>query len=155
VTKVWLITCNCRALVHALAEAVLASGDNLVATAIDAGPLSELVELYGDQLRIVPVEVTDTLAAQTAIQATLKEFGRLDVLVLDLARWRSAASHTTVQQMAALSFARAIYAQDAPQLPADAPRSASLEPVPTAAAANDRTRHTAVGRWLDAIDQRD
>ena len=88
-TKVWLITCNCRALMQALAEAVLASGHNLVATAVDTEPLNELVERYGDQLRILPMEVADGPAADSAIQATLDAFGRLDVLVLDVAKWRN------------------------------------------------------------------
>ena len=92
-TKVWLITCNCHALVQALAEAVLASGHNLVVTAIDSGPVIELVERYGDQLRVVPVEVTDGAAVETAIQATLGAFGRVDVLVLDLAKWHSRVSY--------------------------------------------------------------
>ena len=88
-TKVWLITCTCRALVQALAEAVLASGQNLVAAAANAKPLRELQERYGDQLRIVPIEVTDGPAADSAIEATVAAFGRIDVLVLDLAKWRS------------------------------------------------------------------
>ena len=88
-TKVWLITCNCRGLVQALAEAVLASGHQLVATAVDTKPLRELVELYGDQLRIVPIEVTDGSEGNAAIEATLSAFGRLDVLVLDVAKWGS------------------------------------------------------------------
>jgi len=76
-------------LVQALAEAVLASGHNLVATAVDTRPLRELVELYGDQLRIVPIEVTDGSEGHAAIEATLSAFGRLDVLVLDVAKWGS------------------------------------------------------------------
>jgi NADP-dependent 3-hydroxy acid dehydrogenase YdfG len=84
-------------LVQALADAVLASGHNLVATAIDTEPLKELVERYGDQLRIVPMEVSDGPAADTAIQATLDAFGRLDVLVLDLARWRRGLSLESLQ----------------------------------------------------------
>jgi len=91
-SKVWLITCDCRALVHALAEAVLASGHNLVATAVDREPLRDLVECYGDQLRVVPIDVTDAPAAESAIQAAVDAFGRLDVLVLDLAKWRSTIS---------------------------------------------------------------
>ena len=88
--KVWLITCTCRALVQALAEAVLASGHNLVAAAVNVKPpLRELAERYGDQLRIVPIEVTDGPAADGAIEATVAAFGRIDVLVLDLAKWRS------------------------------------------------------------------
>ena len=91
-SKVWLITCDCRALVKALAEAVLASGHNLVATTGDRDSLRDLVECYGDQLHVVPIDVTDALAAESAIQAALGAFGRLDVLVLDLAKWRSTVS---------------------------------------------------------------
>jgi len=86
--KVWLITCDCKALALALAEAVLASGHKLAATAVDGTIPTQLAERYGEQLHIVPVDVTDTCAAETAIQATLDAFGQLDVLVLDLAKWR-------------------------------------------------------------------
>jgi NADP-dependent 3-hydroxy acid dehydrogenase YdfG len=89
-TKVWLITGHCRALVQALAEAVLASGHNLVVTTIDTEPLKELVERYGDQLRILSIDVVDGPAAETAIEATIGAFGRLDVLVLDVAKLRAA-----------------------------------------------------------------
>ena len=102
-TKVWLITCNCRALVRALADAVLASGHNLVATAIDPEPLRELVERYGDQLRIVPLEVTDASAVETAIEATLGAFGKLDVLVLDLAKWRNGLTVQALQNVVTLA----------------------------------------------------
>src|SRR5215469_5843922 len=91
-SKVWLITCRCRALVQALAEAVLASGHNLVATAIDPEPLRELVERYGDQLRVVPLQVTDATAVETAIEAALGAFGRHDVgarlPIADAREWR-------------------------------------------------------------------
>ena len=100
-TKVWLITCKCRALVQALAEAVLASGHNLVATAVDPEPLRELAERYGDQLRVVPIEVADASAAETAIEATLSAFGRLDVMVLDLEKWRSRLSDRASQNVVA------------------------------------------------------
>ena len=92
VSKVWLITCDCRAVVQALADAVLASGHDVVATAVDDAPLKELLERYGEQLRVVPIDVTNGLAAESAIEATLGAFGRLDVLVLDLAKWRSAVT---------------------------------------------------------------
>jgi NAD(P)-dependent dehydrogenase (short-subunit alcohol dehydrogenase family) len=97
-TKVWLITGNCRALVQALAEAVLASGHNLVATTIDTEPLKELVERYGDQLRILPIDVADGSAAETAIEATIGAFGRLDVLVLDFAKWRRGATYKALKK---------------------------------------------------------
>jgi NAD(P)-dependent dehydrogenase (short-subunit alcohol dehydrogenase family) len=91
-SNVWLITCDCRGLTQALAEAVLASEQNLVTTAVDRELLRELVECYGDPLRVVPIDVTDALAAESAIQAGVDAFGRLDVLVLDLAKWRSTTS---------------------------------------------------------------
>jgi NAD(P)-dependent dehydrogenase (short-subunit alcohol dehydrogenase family) len=93
--KVWLITCDCRALVQALADALLASGHNLVATAGDGAPLKELLERYGDQLRVVPIDVTNRLTAESAIATTLGAFGRLDVLVLDLAKWRGSITPAT------------------------------------------------------------
>ena len=91
-TKVWLITEHCRALLQALAEAVLASGHNLVVTTIDTEPLKELTERYGDQLRVLPTDVADGSAAQTAIEATLSAFERLDVLVLDFAKLQRGTS---------------------------------------------------------------
>jgi len=90
-SKVWLITCDCRGLVRALVEAVLASGHNVVATAVEREPLKYLGECYGDQLRVVPRDVTDAPAAESAIQAALGAFGRVDVLVLDLTKWQSTA----------------------------------------------------------------
>ena len=78
-----------------MADAVLASGHNLVATAADGAPLKELLERYGDQLRVVPMDVTNGLTAESAIEATLGAFGRLDVLVLDLEKWRGAITPGT------------------------------------------------------------
>jgi NAD(P)-dependent dehydrogenase (short-subunit alcohol dehydrogenase family) len=80
-SKVWLITGSSRGLGRALAEAVLAAGHRLVATARNPAQLADLVERYGDQVRAVPLDVTDERAAAQAIEATVAAFGRLDVLV--------------------------------------------------------------------------
>src|SRR5258706_8203170 len=80
-TQVWLITGSSRGLGRALAEAVLAAGHKLVATARNPKQLSPLVERYGDQVRAVALDVTDERAAAAAIQAAVDSFGRLDVLV--------------------------------------------------------------------------
>jgi NADP-dependent 3-hydroxy acid dehydrogenase YdfG len=104
VAKVWLITCNCRTLVRALAEGVLASGHKLVATAVDAATVADLAERYGDRLRVVPVDVTSACTAETAIQATLDAFGRLDVLVLDVGKWRTVAKHRSLARSAILGL---------------------------------------------------
>jgi NAD(P)-dependent dehydrogenase (short-subunit alcohol dehydrogenase family) len=80
-SKVWLITGSSRGLGRALAEAVLAAGHKLVATARDPKQLTDLVERYGDQVRAVALDVTDARAADDAIKAAVDAFGRLDVLV--------------------------------------------------------------------------
>jgi len=53
VAKVWLITGSSRGLGRALADAVLAAGHELVATARNPARLADLVERYGDQVRCV------------------------------------------------------------------------------------------------------
>ena len=80
-SKVWLITGSSRGLGRALAEAVLASGDNLVATARDPAQLADLSERYGGQVLALALDVTDEVAAAAAVEAGVKRFGRIDVLV--------------------------------------------------------------------------
>src|SRR3981081_2492749 len=80
-SKVWLITGSASGLGRNIAEAVLASGDRLVATARDPGRLEDLVKKYGDQVRTAPLDVADEAAAYVAVQVAGKAFGRLDVVV--------------------------------------------------------------------------
>jgi NAD(P)-dependent dehydrogenase (short-subunit alcohol dehydrogenase family) len=80
-SQVWLITGSSRGLGRALAEAVLAGGHKLVATARNPSQLDDLVEHYGDRVRAVALDVTDARAAGNAIKAAIDAFGRLDVLV--------------------------------------------------------------------------
>lgn len=80
-SKVWLITGSSRGLGHALAEAVLARGDSLVATARNPAQLTDLTERHGDRVRTVALDVTDEAAAERAVRAAIDSFGRLDVLV--------------------------------------------------------------------------
>ncbi|MFF4836995.1 oxidoreductase [Streptomyces sp. NPDC001315] len=80
-TDTWLITGASRGFGRALAEAVLESGDQLVATARRPEQLADLVSRYGDRVRAVALDVTDTAAAQHAVQAAVDAFGRLDVVV--------------------------------------------------------------------------
>ena len=80
-SKVWLVTGSARGLGHNIAEAVLASGDRLVATARDPHRLQDLVEKYGDQVRTAPLDVADESAAHAAVQVAVDAFGRLDVVV--------------------------------------------------------------------------
>jgi len=79
--KVFLITGSSRGLGRAIAEAVLEAGHQLVATARKPEQLDDLVAKYGDQIRAVRLDVTDYAAAQSAVQAAVDAFGRLDVVV--------------------------------------------------------------------------
>jgi NAD(P)-dependent dehydrogenase (short-subunit alcohol dehydrogenase family) len=79
--KVWLITGSSRGLGRRLAEAVLASGDSLVATARDVSRLADLQSQYGDRIRVATLDVTDQAAAQRAVQIACDSFGTLDILV--------------------------------------------------------------------------
>jgi NAD(P)-dependent dehydrogenase (short-subunit alcohol dehydrogenase family) len=79
--KVWLVTGSASGLGRNIAEAVLASGDRLVATARDPRRLHDLVQKYGDQIRTAPLDVADEDVAYRAVQAAVDAFGRLDVVV--------------------------------------------------------------------------
>ena len=80
-SQVWLVTGCSRGIGRALAEAALAQGHKLVATARDPRALSGLVERYGDRVRATALDVTDQKAAKAALELAVEAFGRLDVLV--------------------------------------------------------------------------
>src|SRR5215467_3401806 len=80
-SKVWLVTGSASGLGRHIAEAVLASGDRLVATARDTRGLDELIKRHGDQVRTAVLDVVDETAASAAVQLAVSSFGRLDVLV--------------------------------------------------------------------------
>jgi NADP-dependent 3-hydroxy acid dehydrogenase YdfG len=66
-SKVWLVTGSASGLGRNIAEAVLASGDRLVATARDPQRLGDLVKKYGDQVRTASLDVADEKAALAAV----------------------------------------------------------------------------------------
>ena len=70
--KVWLVTGSASGLGRNIAEAVLESGDRLVATARDTKRLDDLVKKYGDRVRAVPLDVTDESAAQAQRQLAVR-----------------------------------------------------------------------------------
>jgi NAD(P)-dependent dehydrogenase (short-subunit alcohol dehydrogenase family) len=80
-SQVWLVTGSSRGIGRALAEAVLAKGHELVATARDPRTLTRLVERYGERVRATALDVTDEKAATAAVELAVRAFGRLDVLV--------------------------------------------------------------------------
>ncbi|MBB6731198.1 oxidoreductase [Cohnella zeiphila] len=80
-SKVWLITGSSRGFGRSLAEAVLASGDQLVATARKTEQIADLADRYGSRVHIVQLDVNRYDQAEAAIKAAFDTFGRLDVLV--------------------------------------------------------------------------
>jgi len=80
-TRTWLITGSSRGLGLALARAVLASGDRLVATARDPGALADLTSLGADRVILMPLDVTDAAAAARVVSNAVAHFGGLDILV--------------------------------------------------------------------------
>ncbi len=77
--KIWFVTGASRGFGAEIAKAVLASGDKLIATARRV----ETLEFLGrhDNLLTVGLDVTEEKQAQTAAQAGVDHFGRIDVLV--------------------------------------------------------------------------
>ena len=79
--KVWFITGTSKGFGRIWAEAALARGDRVAATARDVKTLDPLVERYGDQVSAITLDVTDKAAVVVAITAAHARFGRLDVVV--------------------------------------------------------------------------
>jgi NAD(P)-dependent dehydrogenase (short-subunit alcohol dehydrogenase family) len=79
--KTWLITGSSRGFGRELAQAVLESGDRLVATARRPDQLDDLVRKYGESVRAVALDVTEPEAARAAVRTAVAEFGSLDVVV--------------------------------------------------------------------------
>jgi NAD(P)-dependent dehydrogenase (short-subunit alcohol dehydrogenase family) len=80
-SKVWLITGSSRGLGRDLAEAVLSAGHQLVATARRPEQLAGLAGRHPGQILPVALDVTDPVAAESAVHAAVERFGRLDVVV--------------------------------------------------------------------------
>lgn len=80
-TKTWLITGCSNGLGYALAEAVLARGDQLVATARDVSTLQVFVDRFPKQVRLATLDVTQAETAVRAVAVAEEAFGGLDVLV--------------------------------------------------------------------------
>ena len=80
-SQVWLITGSSRGLGRAFAEAALAAGRQVVATARKVEDLAELKNKYRDLVLPLVLDVTNETQAHQAVEATTRTFGKLDVLV--------------------------------------------------------------------------
>jgi NAD(P)-dependent dehydrogenase (short-subunit alcohol dehydrogenase family) len=80
-SKVWFITGTSKGFGRVWAEAALARGDRVAATARNVKSLAPLVERYADKVATISLDVTDRNAVAAAIKEAHARFGRLDVLV--------------------------------------------------------------------------
>jgi NAD(P)-dependent dehydrogenase (short-subunit alcohol dehydrogenase family) len=79
--KVWFITGTSKGFGRVWAEAALARGDRVAATARDVRTLTPLVERYGDRVAPITLDVKNKAAVHAAIALTHERFGRLDVVI--------------------------------------------------------------------------
>ena len=79
--RIWLITGCSSGLGLALATAVLARGDRVIATARDPGALADLAARYPATCRALALDVTDSAQVTAVVAEGAAAFGRLDVVV--------------------------------------------------------------------------
>ncbi len=79
--KVWFITGSSRGLGRSITEAVLKSGDKVVATARSKQDLQVLADQYPSQILTLPLDVTDKTQILSSVDEAIGYFGSIDVLV--------------------------------------------------------------------------
>src|SRR3954465_8217271 len=99
--RVWLVTGASSGFGRAIADAVLARGDAVVATARRTETLSDLAA--SEHAHVVPLDVTDAGQREVAVADSLDRFGRIDVLVNNAGRTQvGAVEETTDEELRAL-----------------------------------------------------
>ncbi|MQW47464.1 SDR family NAD(P)-dependent oxidoreductase [Sinorhizobium meliloti] len=86
--KVWFITGAGRGMGLHIAKVALAAGYQVVATGRDTDKVSNAIGT-SDDLLVVKLDVTSAADADAAADATLKRFGRIDVLVNNAASFNA------------------------------------------------------------------
>tara|TARA_R110000868_G_scaffold822_1_gene6089 strand:+ start:13842 stop:14729 length:888 start_codon:yes stop_codon:yes gene_type:complete len=79
--KIWFITGSSRGLGRNLTEAVLESGDKVVATARDVSQLNDLIARFKDQILPIALDVNNYEQVYKAVDTAIQHFGKIDVLV--------------------------------------------------------------------------
>lgn len=80
-TKNWLITGTSSGIGRELTETLLARGDSVTATVRQPDALRELQAQHGERLRVAVLDVTDTAAVRSVVDAAFAAMGRIDVVV--------------------------------------------------------------------------
>lgn len=79
--KIWFITGAARGFGRIWAEAALARGDKVAATARNANALQTLSERYGDRVFPLQMDVTDAQQVSDAVTKAHSHFGKIDVVL--------------------------------------------------------------------------
>jgi NAD(P)-dependent dehydrogenase (short-subunit alcohol dehydrogenase family) len=79
--RIWFITGASRGFGRSFAQAALAAGDRVAATARDTSALDDLVAEHGEAVLPIELDVTDRDAAFAAIRQAKDRLGGLDVVV--------------------------------------------------------------------------
>lgn len=108
--KTWFITGSSRGLGRSLTEAVLAAGDNVVATARNTVSLNDLAQKYGDQVYPIELDVTDNQAINAAVESAIAHFGRIDVLVNNAGFGITGATEAYTEEQVSSQLATNLYA---------------------------------------------
>lgn len=93
--KVWLITGANSGFGRAIAEAAIAEGDIVVATARRITALDDLAAEHPGQVDVLPLDVTDPAAIDAGVQDVIDRHGRIDVLVNNAGRTHVGAAEET------------------------------------------------------------
>ncbi|HEX8547941.1 MAG TPA: SDR family NAD(P)-dependent oxidoreductase [Cytophagaceae bacterium] len=79
--KIWLITGAGRGLGVDITKSALAAGFKVIATGRDTEKVAKAIGISSDNLLIVKLDVTNTNEIEIAVDAAVKKFGSIDVLV--------------------------------------------------------------------------
>lgn len=79
--KVWFITGASTGFGRLLAEQILQAGGSVVATARKPEQIADLAEKFPDRALALALDVTQEESVETAVDAAIQKFGRIDVLV--------------------------------------------------------------------------
>jgi NAD(P)-dependent dehydrogenase (short-subunit alcohol dehydrogenase family) len=96
--RVWLITGGSSGFGRALAEAALARGDRVAATARRAERLGDLVREAPERAHAVALDLADPEGPARAVDGVLGRFGRVDVLVNNAGHGQVGAVEETTEE---------------------------------------------------------
>src|SRR5687768_14177399 len=80
-TKTWFVTGAARGIGAAIVQAALNAGDRVVATVRDPRKIRHAFSAGPDRLLVLALDVTQETQVPATVEAAIKQFGRIDVLV--------------------------------------------------------------------------